>query len=115
MSTVPSWFPPPVFIAGLGKKEDVILDENDIRTDDIIQIAHTNIRSDLMTIFNLRIFGPSKPPAKNCASLYFSPKIYPPTREGWSKISDVIIKAFLDNGNTELIRKQTPKRINGET
>ena len=48
MSTVPSWFPPPFFIAGLGKKEDVILDENDIRTDDIIQIAHTNIRSDIV-------------------------------------------------------------------
>ena len=113
MSTDLSWFPRRVFIAGAGGKEDVISDEKDIRTDDIIQIEHKNIRFDLMKIFSLQIFGPTRPPTINCRSLYFSPKIYPPTREGSNKISGDIITAFLDNGNTKLIchRSQTKTTV----
>ena len=107
MSTPHYWCPGPVFITGGGKKKDVITADDDTRSDDMIEHAHRNIRSDIMSIFCWDSVPPGAP-GLDFPSFYFSPKIYKPTKEGWFKLSDDIIKLFLDNGHTQLIRQSTP-------
>ena len=51
MSTDHRWCPGPVYIIGGGKKIDVIPAEDDTRSDAMIEHAHRNIRSDIMSIF----------------------------------------------------------------
>ena len=37
-------------------------------------------------------------------SMHLPPDIYPPTQDSWKKVSDIIIRAAADQGNTLLIR-----------
>ena len=59
----------------------------------MIEHSHRNIRSDIMSIFCWDNFPP-KGPGLDFPSFYFSPKIYEPTKEGWIRLSDDIIKEF---------------------
>ena len=48
----------------------------------------------------------------NHPSLYLSPLLYPPNKEKWKDISETIISAFLEQGNTQLIRQYSGHREN---
>ena len=90
MSTDHCWCPGPVYIIGGGKKTDVIPAEDDSRSDAMIEHAHRNIRSDIMSIFCWDSVPP-KTTDLQFPSFYLSQKIYEPTKEGWIKLSNVIV------------------------
>jgi hypothetical protein len=102
-----SWCPDAVILAGAGAKEEIIDEEEPNNSLPNNNDSPTNLEADIMQIFCL-IDKPLSTPSHDCPALYLSPKIYPPTRDGWKIVSKAISFAFFDQGQTQLIKQRTP-------
>lgn len=103
-----SWCPKDVFVTGAGTKEAMLGSTDD----------PANHQYNLMDIFCCEQ-QPLRSPALDFPSVYFSPKMYPPTREGFEKISETITDAFYRQANTSLVKgrrpcKREPNKATGE-
>ena len=94
-----SWRPEKVIISGVGTEADVVDNQDHIPG---------QYESNLMDIFSLTRDPINWYRVSVAPSLFFSLKLYPPTKDGWGIISSAIIDAFLKQGDTQLIRARTP-------
>ena len=110
------WNPGSVVIPGVGDYKDFFSSEsnntNGSRSSNTQPRPHTDIKTDLMSIFcdDENEYSKKAASSTNHPSLYLSPLLYPPNKEKWKDISETIISAFLEQGNTQLIRQYTGQK-----